>query len=58
MRAQGYWLHIDSAKSHNAALSLQKAEESEFIRLSQPLYSHDLAPFDLFLFGYLEKELE
>jgi hypothetical protein len=57
MQAQGYWMHIDDAKSHTSALSLQKTEELGFTRLTQPLYSLDLAPCNLFLFGYLKKEL-
>jgi histone-lysine N-methyltransferase SETMAR len=57
MQAQGYRMHIDNAKSHNAALSLQKTEELAFTRLTQPLYSPDLVPCDFFLFGYLKKEL-
>jgi hypothetical protein len=27
MQVQGYWLHIDNAKSHNSALCLHKTEE-------------------------------
>jgi hypothetical protein len=33
MQAQGSWLHIDNAKLHNTALSLQKTEETRFIKL-------------------------
>jgi hypothetical protein len=58
MRAQDYWLHIDNAKPRNAALSFQKTEKVGFTRLSQSLYSHDIAPYDFFLFGYLKKELK
>jgi hypothetical protein len=57
MHAQGYWMQIDNATSHNPALSLQKTEELGFARLAQPPYSSDLAPCDFFRFGYLEKEL-
>jgi hypothetical protein len=56
MQAQGYWMHIDNAKSPNYALSLQKTEELGFTRLAQPPYSLDLAPCDFLLFGYLKKE--
>jgi hypothetical protein len=55
MRAQGYWLHIDNAKLHYAALSLQKTEEMGFTRLLSLPYSSDLAPYDFFLFEYLKK---
>jgi hypothetical protein len=58
MQARGYWIHIDNAKPHNSGLSLRKTEELGFIRLPQPPYSHDLAPCDFFLFGYLKKELQ
>jgi hypothetical protein len=37
--------------------SLQKTEELGFTRLAQPLYFHDLAPYDCFPFEYLKKEL-
>jgi hypothetical protein len=57
MQAQDYWMHIDNVKSHNSALSFQKTEELLFTRLAQPPYSHDLAPCDFFLFGYLKKEV-
>jgi hypothetical protein len=33
MRAQGYRLHVDNAKPHNAALWLQETEEARLIRL-------------------------
>jgi hypothetical protein len=56
IRAQGRWLHIDNAKPHKAALSLQKTEEAWFTILPQLLYSYDLTPCDFFLFGYLKKE--
>jgi transposase len=50
-------MHIDNAKSHNSALSLQKTEELGIARLAQPPYSPDMAPCDFFLFDYLKKEL-
>jgi hypothetical protein len=56
MQAQGYWLHIDSAKPYNSVLSLHKTEELGFTRLPQSPYSPDLTPCDFFLFGYLKKE--
>jgi hypothetical protein len=34
MQAQGYWMHIENAKSRNSALSLQKTEELGFTRLA------------------------
>jgi hypothetical protein len=55
IQVQGYWLYINNAKLHNAALSLQKNEEARFTRLSQPPYSSDLALCHFFLFGYLKK---
>jgi hypothetical protein len=50
-------MHIDNAKSHNSALSLQETEELGFTRLAQPSYSSDLELYDFFIFGYLKKEL-
>jgi hypothetical protein len=58
MQTQCYWLYIDNVKSHNSALSLSKTEELRFTRLPQPPYSPDLTPCDLFLLGYLKKELQ
>jgi hypothetical protein len=58
MQAQGYWLHIDNAKSHNSALSLHKTEELRVTKLPQPLYFPDLVPCDFFLFDCLKKELQ
>jgi hypothetical protein len=58
MQAQGYWPHIENARSYNFALSLYKTEEPRFIKLLQPLYSPDLAPCDFFLFGYLKKKTQ
>jgi hypothetical protein len=55
---QGHWLHIHNARPHKAALSFLKTEEARFNRLQQLPYSHDLAPCDFFLFGYLKKERE
>jgi hypothetical protein len=46
MRVQGYWLHIDNVKPHNAALSHQKTEEARFTRLPSrpiPLIWHSVA---------------
>jgi hypothetical protein len=57
MRDQDYWMHIDNAKSHNSALSLQKTKELGFTLLTQPPYSPDLVSCDFFVFGYLKKEL-
>jgi hypothetical protein len=57
MQAQDYWMHIDKAKPHNSALSVQKTEELGFTRLSQRPYFSDVAPCCFFPFGYLEKEL-
>jgi hypothetical protein len=39
-------------------MSIEKIEELRFILVPQPPYSHDLAPCDLFLFGYLKQHLE
>jgi hypothetical protein len=58
MWTQDYCPHIDDAKLHNVALSLQKTEEARFTKLLQQLYFPDLIPCDFFLFGYLKKELE
>jgi hypothetical protein len=52
MRAQGYWMHIDSVQSHNVALSLQKTEEVQFAKLLQLPCSLDFAPCDFVLFEY------
>jgi hypothetical protein len=57
IQAQGYWMHVDNAKSHNSALSLQKTEELGFTRLPPPPYPPDMALCDFFLFGALKKEL-
>jgi hypothetical protein len=51
-------LHLDNAKPYNSRLSIEKVEESEFIRWPQPLYSPDLTLCDFFLFGYLRFQLE
>jgi hypothetical protein len=56
MQPQGYWLHIDNAKSRNSALSLDKTEELEFTRLPKLLYSAHLALFGFFLFVYWRKK--
>jgi hypothetical protein len=58
MQAQGHSMQIDNAKPHNSALSLQKTEELGFTRLAQRPYSPDLAPCDVFLFGFLKKDLD
>jgi hypothetical protein len=50
-------MHIDKAKPHNSALSLEKTEELGFTRLAQPRDSPDAIPCDFFLFDYLKKEL-
>jgi hypothetical protein len=39
MQAQGYWMHIDNARSHNSALSFQKIEKMRFTQSVQPSYS-------------------
>jgi transposase len=36
-------------------MSTEKMEELGFIPVAQPPYSPDLAPYDLFLFGYLKQ---
>jgi histone-lysine N-methyltransferase SETMAR len=51
-------LHVDNAKPHTSVMSIEKIEELCFILVPQPPYSHDLAPCDLFLFGYLKQHLE
>jgi hypothetical protein len=39
-------------------MSIEKIEELGFILVPQPPYSPDLAPCDVFLFGYLKQRLE
>jgi hypothetical protein len=56
--AQGHWPHIDNEKPHKPALSFQTTKEARFSRLPQLTHSHDLAPCDFFLSGYLKKEQE
>jgi hypothetical protein len=46
--------HTDNPKPHSYRLSLQKIEEYGCIRVPQLPYSHDLAPCNFFLFGYLK----
>jgi hypothetical protein len=56
MHAQGDWLHIDNAKTHNSAPFLHKTEELAS-RLGPP-YSYDSVFFDFFRSGSLKKELQ
>jgi histone-lysine N-methyltransferase SETMAR len=58
LKATAAHLHLENAKPHNSWLSIEKMEESGFIRVRQPPYSPDLAPCDFFLFGCLEFQLE
>jgi hypothetical protein len=50
MPTKDHWQHIDHAKSHHTALSLQKNEGARFIKLAQLPCSLDLEPCGSFLF--------
>jgi histone-lysine N-methyltransferase SETMAR len=54
LRTTAVNLYVDNAKPHTSKISNKKIEELGFILVPQPPYSHDLAPCDFFLFGYLE----
>jgi transposase len=58
LRTTAAHLHVDQTKPHTSKMSSEKMEELGFILVPQPPYSPDLAPCDLFLFGYLKQHLE
>jgi hypothetical protein len=58
LKATAAHLHFDNAKPHESRLSIDKLEDCRFIRVPQLPYSPDLAPCDLFMFGYLKFQLE
>jgi histone-lysine N-methyltransferase SETMAR len=51
------WVHIDNAAPHNAKLTRDFLEKSEFHRLPQPPYSPDISPSDFYLFGTVKDRL-
>jgi transposase len=58
LRTTAAHLHVDNAKPHTSKMSIEKNEELGFMLVPQPPYSPDLAPGDVFLFGYLKQHLE
>jgi hypothetical protein len=58
LRTTAAHLQVDNAKLRAPKMSIEKIEELSFILVLQPLYSPDLVPCDLFLFGYLKQHLE
>jgi histone-lysine N-methyltransferase SETMAR len=58
LRTTAAHLHVDNAKPHISKIFIEKIEELGFILVPQPPYFPDLAPCDLFLFGYLKHHLE
>jgi histone-lysine N-methyltransferase SETMAR len=48
-------LHADNARRHTAKLSTQYFSESRMKSVPHPPYSHDLAPSDFYLFGYVKR---
>jgi hypothetical protein len=58
LRATAPHLHIDNVRPHTSKISIEKIEELEFIWIPRCLYSLDIAPCHLFLFGDLQHKLE
>jgi histone-lysine N-methyltransferase SETMAR len=51
-------VHIDNAKAHTAQKRRTVCEENGLRRAPYPPYSPDLAPPNLFLFGYVQERLK
>jgi hypothetical protein len=47
-------VHADNARSHTAKLSTRYFHENRMKSEPRPLYSPDLAPSDVYLFGYVK----
>jgi hypothetical protein len=50
-------VHADNARPHTAKLSTQYFNENRMKSVPHPPYSHDLAPSDFYLFGYIKRRL-
>jgi hypothetical protein len=49
---------MDNARVHTARATQEKLDISRFKRTPQPPDSPDIAPADVFLFGWLKTQLE
>ena len=50
-------LHVDNCRVHNSKKTKNWLEENVVIKVPHLPYSHDLAPCDYFLFGYIKEKL-
>jgi hypothetical protein len=48
-------VHADNAHPNTAKLSTQDFNENRMKSAPHPSYSHDLAPSDFYLFGYVKR---
>ena len=54
--AQGIFLPFDNSPIHKMKDSLEKINELKVILLEHPPYSHDIAPSDFWLFGFIDEK--
>jgi hypothetical protein len=51
------WIHVDKARRHRAKVSINFMALNEMKKAPRLPYSPDLAPLDVFPFGYVERNL-
>jgi hypothetical protein len=50
-------LHLDNAHSHDSKQTQKYIEKNSFTSISHPPYSHDIAPYDFYLFENVKYKL-
>jgi hypothetical protein len=56
-RPNKFWVHSDNVRPHTAKMSRDYISLNRMKQASYPPYSPDLAPLDVFLFGYFKVKL-
>ena len=51
-------LHLDNARPHISKITLSKINELGWKRMEYPPYSPEIAPNDIFLYGYVNEKLK